>query len=208
MQKHAAHSLLLLLAAAAAPAQTVSFGVKGGIPLIAPNTWNDESRPYIIGPSVEVRLPAGFAIEADALYRRIGNSFAYSFITGTATGSYTSRVRGNSWEFPLLAKYYFHFKQSGWQPFVGTGYAFRTIHYHDDSYYSIPSGTNLVGIAPSGPVSSNYGSSLEVGAVISAGVRYRIGRFALLPEVRYTRWGGTENGMRRNEANVMLGINF
>jgi hypothetical protein len=34
--------------------------------------YKDESRPYTIGPSVEFRLPVGFAVEIDALYRRLG----------------------------------------------------------------------------------------------------------------------------------------
>ena len=56
----------------AAMAQPFSIGVKGGIPLNDGTVGGkDESRPYVIGPSAEVRLPAGFAIEVDALYRRL-----------------------------------------------------------------------------------------------------------------------------------------
>ncbi len=47
-----------------------------------------ESRPYAIGPTVEVRLPAGFAIEASALYRRLGQTTAFNYrdlLNGNAT---------------------------------------------------------------------------------------------------------------------------
>lgn len=34
--------------------QSVSFGVKGGIPITDQSPFRDESRPYVVGPSVEV----------------------------------------------------------------------------------------------------------------------------------------------------------
>jgi hypothetical protein len=104
---------LVFLFALSAAAQPVSVGVLGGVPLIdQTQTYgnpldHDESRPYIIGPSLEVRLPAGFAIEADGLYQRIGstvdsqfaNSFAFIPVGAgstplTVTAS-TSRARAN-----------------------------------------------------------------------------------------------------------------
>ena len=67
--------ILLIAAGVTSQAQTVSAGVLGGVPFLDPtNTSSDESPRYQIGPSVELTLPAGFAIEADALYRRIGAS--------------------------------------------------------------------------------------------------------------------------------------
>jgi len=55
---------------------------------------------------------------------------------------------------------------------------------------------------------SNFRSDLEVGASFVAGVRYRLGHFALLPEIRYTRWGGQNNTLRKNEAGFYLGLSF
>jgi hypothetical protein len=49
---------------------------------------------------------------------------------------------------------------------------------------------------------------LGVGAVFAAGVRFRAGRFSLLPEARYTRWGGSDNQLRKNEAGLILGVSF
>lgn len=61
----------IILGGIAASAQAVSFGVLGGVTLTDPLSYRDESRPYIIGGSIEVRLPARFAVEADILYRAL-----------------------------------------------------------------------------------------------------------------------------------------
>lgn len=208
MKKHALHVLFLLAASGLACAQTVSIGVKGGIPLISPNTYNDESRRYIVGPSIEVRLPAGFAIEADALYQRVGSTNGYSYLQGTGSVTYVSHQRGNSWEFPLIAKYYFGSGRKKWQPYLGTGYEFRTVGYHGTTSYSDTTGTNLLGGPQSGTYTSDYRSTLGVGALVTAGMRFRLGRFAVSPEVRYTRWGSSENGLRKNEVNLLVGFSF
>lgn len=55
---------------------------------------------------------------------------------------------------------------------------------------------------------NNYFSDVQVGATFAAGLRYRVGRLNLLPQIRYTRWGGSERLLHRNEAGVMLGVTF
>jgi len=47
-----------------------------------------------------------------------------------------------------------------------------------------------------------------VGATFAAGVRYRIGHLAILRQVRYMRWGGQDNILRKNEAAFFLGVSF
>src|SRR5690242_13211330 len=79
-------------------AQLVSIGVKGGIPLTDPIRYNDESRRYVVGPSIEFRLPLHLAVEVDALYSRIGRSYSVSTLSGTAGSIFAIRDRGNSWE--------------------------------------------------------------------------------------------------------------
>jgi hypothetical protein len=77
--------------------QSFSAGVVGGA------TGTDDltgagaagvSKRYVIGPALDIGLPFGFGVEADALYRREGyqtsfSSFAYSVF---------SDERANSWE--------------------------------------------------------------------------------------------------------------
>jgi hypothetical protein len=199
-----------------AAGQALSVGVKGGIPLLDQTANNDESRPYLVGPSVEVRLPAGLAIEADALYQRIGNTVSFGYGQGvsilttgfnllTNTLPFISRQRGNSWEFPLLGKYYFRPQSERWQPFVASGYALRTVGLHDATTETLADENGAVHT-----MSYKYDSrsSLGVGAVFAAGVRFRAGRFSFLPEARYTRWGGSDSLLRKNEAGAILGVSF
>jgi len=196
-------------------AQLVSIGVKAGVPFLDATRSGDESRPYTIGPSVEVRLPAGFAIEFDALYRRLGNTSTFGFpgitVIGPApTVSYASffidRLRGNSWEFPFLGKYYFRPRTAPWQPFIGTGWALRTIGLHEAFSETV---TDPTGASQLNSFRVNSRSDLGVGAVAAVGLRYRLGRIALLPEVRYTRWGSSDTfSVRKNEAAFLMGITF
>lgn len=74
MKKQAVLFMFVNLLIASIAGQTVSIGVKGGIQFVDQTQPESESRPYLVGPTVEVRLPGNFAIEADALYQRIGNS--------------------------------------------------------------------------------------------------------------------------------------
>jgi hypothetical protein len=198
-----------------ASAQLVSFGVKGGVPFLAPNQGGDESRPYIVGPSVEFRLPAGFAIELDALYRRIGSTSAFGFSTNTIfvppltppyITSFVNRQRGNYWEFPVLGKYYFRPRSTAWQPFIGTGWALRTVSFHNDISETVVSAD---GTSHSDSFRNHFRSDVGVGATFAAGVRFRVGRVAVIPELRYTYWGrAIQNSLRNNEAAGLLGVSF
>jgi Outer membrane protein beta-barrel domain len=210
MRQLALNVLFVSIATAMLSAQPVSVGVLGGVPLIDQTTSHDESRPYIVGPSFEVRLPAGFALEADALYQRIGNTSSFALIdsflgtSAAVTTSETTRTRANEWQFPLLGKYYFR-RSSTWQPFVGTGWAFRFAEIHESGTETlVNSGTATSTFT----FNNSFRSDLEVGATFAAGIRYRIGHFALQPQVRYTRWGGQNYTFSKNEAFFALGISF
>jgi len=90
----------LILVAGTAAAQPFSAGVKIGAPLTdalsvqSPNPFDYVSSTgrFVIGPYAEVRLPAGFAVEVDALYR----SFSFHSTQSSASPS--------QWEFPVLLK--------------------------------------------------------------------------------------------------------
>jgi hypothetical protein len=196
-------SLIFALAtafAACASAQLVSVGALGGVRLTDGFSYDDESRSYVVGGSVEVRLPAGFAIEADALYQRIGDTASLNAFLPSPFYMIT-RERGNDWEFPLNVKYYFRPHTASWQPFVGTGYAFRTISFHEaSSTFNVPDEIN-------GNSHYNFRSSLDVGASIVAGLRFHYGPVAILPQVRYTRWGDSDS-VNKNEATLLLGLTF
>src|SRR5437588_1175054 len=106
---------LLLLIAAAAVAQPIGFGIKGGLPmndfLTAAKSqtfrFDTTTNRYIVGPSIELRLPHGLGIELDVLYRHFGYS-SFSSISGITTTVTDARTSGSAWEFPLVGKYKFH----------------------------------------------------------------------------------------------------
>lgn len=111
------------------PAQHFDFGfgagVKGGVPFIPlaeagvglTGSLSQQSN-YIIGPVVEMRLPFGFAIEADGLYR--GTNYQVT----NGTGGFTT-IDSSSWEIPYLAK--FRFPIPLLKPFVVAGGSYRTL---------------------------------------------------------------------------------
>jgi hypothetical protein len=196
---------LMVLIAAPLFAQPVSVGVKAGVAFGDPLGGGRESSPFLFGPTVEVRLPAGFAIEASALYRRLGQSYAFNYPTEPGVSTLvSSRVRGNSWEFPVIGKYYFKSRESAWQPFFGSGWSLRTIGWNSDG--------SATTTASTGQTVSQFHTSdrsgLNVGATFAAGVRLRTRRFSVIPEFRYTRWGGSDGAPRKNDGGFFLGFRF
>jgi len=96
--------LCILVACGCAAAQPLGAGFKVGVPATdafkvlpvpSPSIFTGDSPRYTIGPYVELRLPAGMAVEVDALYR------SYGFRTDGLGAS------ANSWEFPVLVKHRF-----------------------------------------------------------------------------------------------------
>lgn len=197
-------SFLVALAMASAglvSAQLVSVGGLGGVRLTDGFSHDDESRNYVVGGSVEVRLPAGFAVEADALYQRLRGTTSL-LTSDPAVSTFIARERGNSWEFPAYVKYYFRSHNAPWQPFVGSGFAFRTVSFHTDL-----SGFNVPNLLYGNP-HYDFRSGLGVGASIVAGIRFHYGPVHFLPQVRYTRWGDGGNNINENEATLLLGVSF
>jgi opacity protein-like surface antigen len=107
----------LFVLSAAAQAQPFGAGVKLGTTLTdalssahAGFTLPSD-RHFLAGPYVEVRLPLGFSVEADALYESTLFSSVYN--------------GGSTWQFPVLAKYKFF--KGPIRPYVEGGVAFSHI---------------------------------------------------------------------------------
>jgi len=123
-------SSLWLAFAASGFAQHLDFGfglgVKGGTGftelLQATGTINglnvflNKSNDYIVGPVVELRIPFGFALEVNGLYR--GTEY-----TATNNGV-ASNINAHAWEIPYLAK--FRFPIPLLKPFISAGGAYRS----------------------------------------------------------------------------------
>jgi len=189
-------------------AQQIEVGVEGGIRTTddLSGSLTSESKRYMVGPAVDIRLPKHFSVEVDALYQRFGFT-GYEMI-----GNFFAMVRErtNSWEFPVLLKYHLPIRLV--HPFVGIGYAPRIVNGADVSsgspdfysyFYNVRTTTNY-------PVTQ--------GVVVSGGVSLAAGHFRFTPEVRYTHWSapylnqigdpGTLFLSNQNEVSVLLGIRW
>lgn len=115
--------LLPLLTAPVMSGDALSVGVRGGLP-IGDAFTSIENRDFrilgrqrfLIGPTLELRLPAGVGASFDVLYRR------YSFET---TVNNTTTTGAGQWEFPLMVKY--RFPGILVRPFVGAGPSFNRL---------------------------------------------------------------------------------
>ena len=188
--------LFFTLLPASAQPKLLEFGFIGGIPLtnLAQTTGSleDHSLRFTGGGVLQLNVPLGFALEADALYKRPGYRDPGGFL-----GSPESSQRSSQWEFPILAKLYPLGRNPVIQPYAGAGISFRR--------------TNVeLGVADT--------SATDTGLVVSAGVRNGPGRVKISPEIRYTRWfdatplalssqGRTAN-INRNQLEFLVAITF
>ncbi|MDZ7637486.1 MAG: outer membrane beta-barrel protein [Bryobacterales bacterium] len=111
--------LAILSLPLAAQLRPVEFGFKAGVPLndlVRVNEatgGTDDTLRFTGGGLLQLNLPLGFAVEANALYKRPG------FDLGT------SGERVSQWEFPILAKVYPLGRNPLIQPYGAAGISFR-----------------------------------------------------------------------------------
>jgi len=208
-----------LLGALSALAQPVSFGVKGGVPLTdffnitgqgnlnQFASYLSSTNRYIIGPTIELRLPFGLGVEFDALYRHLNYN---SRFMGVDTFT-TSATTGNAWEFPLLAKYRFPSKIA--RPYVDAGIAWDTLSGLTQSITTTVFPTHTTNSSTSNPPELQHNTT--TGFVIGAGIDIHALFLHVSPEIRYTRWGsehflspGGGLASNQNQAEFLLGITF
>lgn len=204
--------LLFLLGAVSACSQPITAGVKLGVPLTdffstVQNVSTSIPNRYIAGLTVELRLPFGLGVEADALYRRLHYQ---DTISNPLNGITTDRTTANSWEFPLLVKYRFPSKIV--RPFVDAGIAFDTLSGLTDTVTQTIAPTPTTSRTTSNPSSLQHNTTK--GFVIGGGVDIHAIVIHISPEIRYTRWGSTHFNLdnvlhsNQNQAEFLLGITF
>lgn len=207
--------LLLFVTALSALAQPLSVGVKAGVPLTdffttvrSPNFgFNSNTKRYIIGPAVQLNLPAGFAVEFDALYRRLNYE-----ASGTLVDVFTNqRTTGNAWEFPLLVKYRFPAVPLA-RPFVSAGVAWDTLSGVKQSVTNtlFPSNRTVTSTTDN-PEELRHNTT--TGFVLGGGVDVHALFLHIIPEIRYTRWGDKHfrtTGLlsNQNQAEFLVGFQF
>ncbi|MBZ5611613.1 MAG: PorT family protein [Acidobacteriia bacterium] len=189
---------LLFVSAPAFSQRLFSIGIKGGVPLS--DAFSNHTTPgidtfvhsftdsknYVIGPFAELRLPFGFAVEADALYRPLDLTTDFTLVPQPPA---RSAFNISSWEFPILGKYHI-FHAPVINPYVEAGPIFRATG-SKASYLS------------------------NAGFAIGGGVDVKILRVRFTPELRYSRWGqdATVLGFvtypsNLNQTEFLLGLSF
>ncbi len=108
----------------AAPSFAIDLGVRGGLPFgdafESLRTANFEVKGrnrFVIGPTLEIRLPAGLGVNLDFLYRR------YRFQTVRESGTATEGA--GQFEIPVMLRYRFPGVLA--RPFVAGGPVWSTI---------------------------------------------------------------------------------
>ena len=215
-----AKTMLVGIVSGVLQAQPLSLGVKGGVPLtdvVNGSSVHSEARRYTVGPIVEIGLPFSFAAEFNALFKRTG----YSTVSGALGVTSLSQVRANSWEFPLLAKYYFPGHGLPVRPFVSAGYVLRDLSGVGGSVSSF--GLDIFGKpvdTRSTPLNSSFllRDNPTHGFAAGGGLQLQALRLRLSAEVRYTRWTGhsfNQQGSQgffvesnQNQADFLVGLRF
>jgi hypothetical protein len=181
--------------------QSLSVGIRGGVPFtgalsdltthgvdVISRSFSD-SNEYIIGPMVELHLPLGLSIEANALYRPL-NVTTENQVAPQLTVFRTSN-NVSSWEFPIMGKFRIPVLPLV-KPYVGAGPNFRV------------AGSNLSFIS-------------NKGLAVGLGVELKISKLRIAPEIRYTRWGSDNKATvgtlvsivsNTNEGEFLVGISF
>ena len=205
---------LLALGMFSAFSQPVTFGVKGGVPLtdllngtppVVHFTAVSNTNRYIVGPTIELHLPANFAVEFDALFRHFSYQTTVAFIASYGSTTATS----NAWEFPLLLKYRLPGKFV--RPYIDGGVAWDRLQGLS---------ATLTQITPGGSATTKTSNPQELqnttstGVVIGGGVDLHALFLHISPEVRYTRWTSQHFTLadilnsNQNQAEFLLGITF
>ncbi|HYP06500.1 MAG TPA: outer membrane beta-barrel protein [Bryobacteraceae bacterium] len=208
---------LMFVCAMASFAQPIGVGLKVGLPLTdafdvatgPSGSYASDTKRYIIGPQVELRLPAGFAIELDALYTKLN----FSSVGSVAGSVVNAATDADAWEFPLLLKKKFGGANAGVaavRPFVATGAAFRRLT-------GIKQVRNFITGSPQETSTpAELRDKNATGFVIGGGVEIRALFLRISPEVRFTRWGtsnfreGVANLLEtnRNQGQFLVGFHF
>jgi hypothetical protein len=197
-----------VLASVALPAQTISFGIRGGAPLTGLVTAGSGLRAstakYTAGPTIEFHLSHGFALSVDLLYKRAE--------LGLDSGP-DRTAKAHRWELPVLVRREFAGLPA--RPFVGAGVALNR-------YFSID-GAQLCGRGPFGERFYCIGGEMVAelrhpgthGPVIGTGVQFRFKKVWLVPELRLTwcadrNFGVRDSALRSNlmQVDFLVGIRF
>jgi hypothetical protein len=206
--------LLPLLCLSAPAAEWFSFGLKAGVPLTAvadsgragyrySGDTTFHIKRYLIGPSVEVRLPWYFRLEADALYQHARQDAFFGPAPSATFDQYGTRM--SIWEIPILLKRTFGARAL--RPFAAAGPSLRRVKDLDVDLIRVP--------APPFPgpgTRQHYQASTDEpvrwGITAGGGVSWRLRALRIEPELRYTHWTARHWMATTEQLSILLGLQF
>ena len=221
-------AFLVLICALPVFCQGLHLGVKTGIPvtqyfetgatggLHGGATYSAATRRYTVGASGEWQFTNSFGFEVDAMYHRMGYVGIVHFVD-SANGNFRDSaidVKGNSWDFPALAKYRFGHVM---RPYVAIGALLRHVGpVRGRGEQTV--GSLVTRTSSTSPLDTGEPSELRKrfypGLTAAAGLEVRVGRFRVLPEFRYAQWTANisaPGGLLRfgpNQAEFLVGLLF
>lgn len=207
---HRTFSSLIVLACAAFPLQAqlpLGFGLKGGARLTdftsGSSGVTSADHVYTIGPYAELRLPAGFSVEADLLYKKSGSTLQTVVpLTGL---SFLHQFDMDSFDLPILAKKTFDAHGLIFRPFVEAGLANRYSTGIPGPLIALP-----VTSGSGGAYSSSTTSGWQEGVVLGGGVQFKVLMIKISGELRWSRFGNisanTLPKLNANQAELLIGI--
>jgi hypothetical protein len=171
--------------------------------------YSSRTTHFTLGPALELRLPRGFALEADGLYSRLNYdasriSSSPGIVNGMQVVEYHSTFRSTKlerWQFPILLKWRFGNRRV--RPFVSGGISVDHISRMDEQLKFIVQGSFCPPLftnpCPIGISASSFSDSASLptrnrkGGVFGGGIDFQAsGPIRLTAEARYTRWGSSQ----------------
>jgi hypothetical protein len=116
-------------------ARAYSFGFTSGIQSFQSTT--SSRRGFEIGPTIDVRLPASFSVEAEAIYAPLRTTIK---TTSNGASELSQDVSIGNWEIPILAKRRFHTPFV--DPFIEAGPVFH-VGTGEVSHYGVTGGLGV-----------------------------------------------------------------
>jgi hypothetical protein len=199
--------IILLMPCAIARSQSVSYGLRVGMPLnnLATADANRIAATgrYTVGPSMCIAMPRGFGLDVDLLYKRLDLGVA----------SNAARITSHRLELVPLLRYVL--TTAPIHPFVHAGISFNWILgrgggsnactdnvAEDKGYYCMEG--NMV---------AQLRHSHTHGFVLGTGLDFQLRALRLTPELRFTRWvdrnfGTQDSSLRSNLTQIELLLGF
>lgn len=183
-----------------------SFGVRAGLPLTSAFTaqhsdtrpfcnecGTERTLPYIIGPSIAIRVAGPFSVSFDALYNRADYNHT-SFLDCCFRGRNFVDLKHtvDRWDFPVLLNSTLG-RWGIFRPFAGAGVSvqylrdFEADHWNGSAYHDVFANQVLYTQTRS-PVSPTPTTSTALGPTLALGTNFGSRRFIPSVELRYTRW--------------------